>query len=346
VGVALAQTGLGCRTRFAAAALVIGANLPDIDAVTMLGDLDLSLCWRRGWTHGALAMALMPALLACALWGSGRLFGQGRGRPKGATLLWLSYLAFLTHPLLDWLNTYGIRLLMPFDGGWFYGDTLFIVDPWIWLLLGGAIFLSHSRRAASLLGWVVATLLAALLVWTVPPAALWPLKLIWTTGVAVFFLMRVRRSFFAGRSAERLAGTMLAVTALYILLMVVSARISRGWVFEEFARRGVTVERLMVGPVMVTPFTREVIAQTPAGYRFGTLELLPGPRLTLEEGVLPKPDDSEAVSTALASPSIRGLVNWARFPWVEVDSNTVYVMDARFGRSRSSGFGAGAVQRK
>ena len=34
----------------------------------------------------------------------------------------------LGQPLLDWLNTYGVRFLMPFDGTWFYGDALFIID--------------------------------------------------------------------------------------------------------------------------------------------------------------------------------------------------------------------------
>jgi inner membrane protein len=36
---------------------------------------------------------------------------------------------------------------MPFSGRWFYGDTLFIVDPWLWLTLGLGVL--ASRRAAS-----------------------------------------------------------------------------------------------------------------------------------------------------------------------------------------------------
>ena len=35
------------------------------------------------------------------------------------------------------LNSYGVRLLMPFSDRWFYGDALYIVDPWLYLLLGG-----------------------------------------------------------------------------------------------------------------------------------------------------------------------------------------------------------------
>ena len=45
----------------------------------------------------------------------------------------LAYLGILSHPLIDLLNVYGVRLLMPFSERWFYGDALFIIDIWIWL---------------------------------------------------------------------------------------------------------------------------------------------------------------------------------------------------------------------
>ncbi len=35
---------------------------------------------------------------------------------------------------------------MPFSGRWFYGDALFIVDPWVWLALAGGIALSVWRE--------------------------------------------------------------------------------------------------------------------------------------------------------------------------------------------------------
>ncbi|MEX0342766.1 MAG: metal-dependent hydrolase, partial [Erythrobacter sp.] len=51
-----------------------------------------------------------------------------------------------THPALDWLNVYGIRLLEPFSSRWFYGDTLFIIDVWLWVLLGFATWFSLRRE--------------------------------------------------------------------------------------------------------------------------------------------------------------------------------------------------------
>ena len=63
LGGALAAAGLGRRTPLATATLLVGANLPDVDAVTYFIDPDLALGWRRGWTHGVLAWALLPPLL-------------------------------------------------------------------------------------------------------------------------------------------------------------------------------------------------------------------------------------------------------------------------------------------
>jgi inner membrane protein len=49
--------------------------------------------------------------------------------------------------VLDYLNTYGVRFLYPFSGRWFYGDTLFIMDPWVWIALTlGIVFARVQRR--------------------------------------------------------------------------------------------------------------------------------------------------------------------------------------------------------
>src|SRR5690606_22183863 len=61
-------------------------------------------------------------------------------------LLLLSYVGLYSHIVLDLLNSYGLRILMPFSGRWFYGDALYIFDPWIWLALGAGVWLS-SRAA-------------------------------------------------------------------------------------------------------------------------------------------------------------------------------------------------------
>jgi len=50
---------------------------------------------------------------------------------------------------LDFLNVYGVRWLMPFDGTWFYGDVLYIADPWMWAILGVALATAYWRRKRS-----------------------------------------------------------------------------------------------------------------------------------------------------------------------------------------------------
>jgi inner membrane protein len=132
--------------------LLIGANLPDVDVLAHLWGPGADLAFRRGWTHGVLALALWPFLLV----GTIVLLDRGLQRlrhaslPSGARpgqLLLLSCVSIWSHPALDTLNTYGVRWLMPFSGRWFYGDTLFIVDPWVWLALGLGVALSRLRAS-------------------------------------------------------------------------------------------------------------------------------------------------------------------------------------------------------
>ncbi len=132
---------------------MIGANLPDVDVVAYFWGPAADLAFRRGWTHGILALALWPF----ALTGAMLLLHRGIRRVRRASspalvprqLLLLSSVAILSHPFLDSLNTYGMRWLMPFSGRWFYGDTLFIVDPWLWLALGFGVMLSRPPSGST-----------------------------------------------------------------------------------------------------------------------------------------------------------------------------------------------------
>ena len=62
-GASLAQAGLKRYTPLATTTLVIGANLPDVDALATFWGGDFSLLFRRGWTHGVLAMLVWPLAL-------------------------------------------------------------------------------------------------------------------------------------------------------------------------------------------------------------------------------------------------------------------------------------------
>ncbi|MEE4290082.1 MAG: metal-dependent hydrolase [Erythrobacter sp.] len=153
VGAVLGQAGLKRRTGLGMAALVIGANLPDVDAACFFWlEGTEHLAFRRGITHGPPAWVLLPLVLAGALWWFDRWQEKRGKRPEDRLPVhfgWLYALAFigcLSHPALDWLNVYGIRLLEPFSSQWFYGDTLFIIDPWLWALLIGSLWWSRRRE--------------------------------------------------------------------------------------------------------------------------------------------------------------------------------------------------------
>ena len=148
VGAAFGEAGLKRRTRFGNATLMIAANLPDLDVLVFATDVP-SVFFRRGWTHGTLAQLLLPIALTMVMVAVGRsLPARGDGMPvRVAGLLLLSYVGVLSHVGLDLLNTYGIRLLMPFDHRWFYGDAVFIIDPWIWLALGAGVWFARRRSA-------------------------------------------------------------------------------------------------------------------------------------------------------------------------------------------------------
>jgi inner membrane protein len=143
-GALLAQMGLKKLSGRATATLVIAANIPDIDAVaTVLGTESLAV--RRGITHGPIALVLLPVLLTALvlMW--------NRWRPSAEPvrplpLLLCAVIGTLSHPALDWLNSYGVRFLEPFSSTWYAGDTLFIIDVWIWAALFGCWFWSRRRE--------------------------------------------------------------------------------------------------------------------------------------------------------------------------------------------------------
>lgn len=147
-GWALGQAGLKTKSRKGLAALILGANMPDIDVFFGTFPWD-PLAIHRGFTHSFIGGAVvMPPILALLLWLLDRWqLSRGKTFKSGLPMRWrwlvaLSYIGALSHPSLDVLTTYSVQLLSPFSNAWFHAEGLFIIDLYLWLLLGGAIFWS------------------------------------------------------------------------------------------------------------------------------------------------------------------------------------------------------------
>lgn len=349
-GATLAETGLKRRTRYATATLLIGANLPDIDAVAGLWGDDFSLFFRRGHTHGIVALVVLPLLLAGAMalwhrWRSARRGPDGRSATGAApssdspplrprALIALAFLAVWSHPLLDWLNTYGVRLLMPFDGRWFYGDTLFIVDPWFWLLTAAGVVLARSQSWRTLSGWALLALLASALILTTNLVPL-AVKTLWCVGVALVVALRWRRPAWTREGA--LARVGLAGLVLYIGAAFGLARMAEA----EIAQRFPSAQQVQANGAPALPAVHRLVVVEPDRYR-----------IVDEEGAVhevPRVAPDAIVQRALADPSIRGFATWTRFPtWTveEADDHwRVRFRDLRYqGPDVENPRGIGAVE--
>src|SRR3982751_5221515 len=148
VGALLGRMGAKRLTPLAMPALVISANLPDIDSfiAPVLGLP--ARTFHRGFTHGVGGLVVMPFVAAAIILIWQRLRPSEEGPVKIGGLLLACVIGTLSHPIMDWMNTYGVRFLEPASHRWFYGDTLFIVDPWIWItiILGLELSWRAERR--------------------------------------------------------------------------------------------------------------------------------------------------------------------------------------------------------
>jgi inner membrane protein len=135
-GVLLGRAGLKRLTGRATAALVVSSNLPDIDGwVAPLFGLQ-PIAVHRGFTHGIGGMLTLPFLTVTIILLWERLHPHKYGLSvRFWPLVLLGFVGVLGHDILDWLTSYGTRLLDPLSQQWFYGDAWFIVDPWVWIAL-------------------------------------------------------------------------------------------------------------------------------------------------------------------------------------------------------------------
>lgn len=296
---------------------------------------DAALYFRRGHSHGILAMIVLPLLLAGSvwLWHRWRSGGHSAMSPpfRFGWIIVLAFLAVWSHPLLDWLNTYGVRFLMPFDGSWYYGDTLFIIDPWLWLLAAAAVVLARSHSKSTLSAWLVLLAISSGLVLGTGIVSD-SVKLLWIIGVSIILLLRLRSNY--AQLAVPVARGGLLLLVLYIGVAFALARVAESTLREQFPAASVA----QANPVPGTPRAHRVLLVEPELYRI----VYPDG----ETQELSRKAENAIVAQALASPELRGFSNWMRFPYWEIEEGagawTVSIWDLRYqapGQQAVSGIG-------
>ena len=137
-------------------------NAPDLDFLyrgITPGKLGY-LLHHRGHTHTLLATPALALFCLVLVAGLLRLHGQQLPRREWGFLLGVSVAGGVLHVAMDFGNNYGVHPFWPIDNHWYYGDAIFIVDPWLMLVLGGLAFgATQSRLGRSLIGLILGGLL-------------------------------------------------------------------------------------------------------------------------------------------------------------------------------------------
>ena len=238
--------------------------------------------------------------------------------------------------MLDWLNTYGVRLLMPFDGRWFYGDALFIVDPWVWLLLGTVCVAAYSKSWPQLSMWLALGTLTTILVSSrtdVPNEV----RTLWLLGLAI--VATVRRWSGSRTQTNRVAVVCLSLVLMYITTMIGSAMLARAQVNNWARAQGIIPRRIMVAPRPGDPFRRQVILADDHHYHRLAFDWLSTERVFPVGRQTDIGTEHPAAVAALTAPEVWGLATWTRFPNFTIETRPpadgggyrVTITDMRFG---------------
>jgi inner membrane protein len=233
---------------------IIAANLPDADLVyTGITPEPLGyLLHHRGHTHTVVGLVVQALLVGVVflLPALRRHVGTRRRRLEA-----LVALALASHLVLDSWNSYGVHPFWPLDSSWYYLDSIYILEPWLWLLIGSTVVLNtRNPRGRIALGLVLAALPVALVAVGMAPAV----ALIALAVGAVAFGTLTKRW-----SPRRRAGAALAATGLYVVLMIgVHAHVERMTVAAIPAAAHGSVVDVILSPQPANPLCWSALAIT------------------------------------------------------------------------------------
>ena len=135
----MGRAGLNRKTALATATLTLAAEAADLDVIGRFWGSAFGLNHHRGFTHSFLGVPLVAAVVVAFVYGIWRLRGRKTRDPNLSPRWGLLYayacLAGLSHILLDFTNSYGVRPFWPFSERWISWDIIYIVEPVLLVLL-------------------------------------------------------------------------------------------------------------------------------------------------------------------------------------------------------------------
>ena len=356
VGLTAAKAGLEKLSPGATTLCLLAANAPDADIIVLaFGDRWDFLQHHRGITHSIVGVIALAILLPLIFYSVDRLWSRFRNRPPVVRLRGLMLASFIvsaTHPLLDWTNNYGIRFLLPWSQKWSYGDLVFIVDPYLWLILGGAAFLLTARTKSLQFTWAAIAAVLTFLIVASPRRTMlphpWLIAFLWILVLVTLIVLFVKNA--RGRWGSRIAFAAFALVLCYwtVLAFAHARALQRG--SEEAVRmasaNGELVGRHAAMPRLANPFRWDFVFETDrATYRF-EVDVTGGESVS-DAVRYPKPTgELKAVLDSIAQQKpVRVFLGFARFPVLQladpdcVTRTLVQLADLRYtepGRSRGS----------
>jgi inner membrane protein len=323
VGLTAAKAGLERLSPGATILCVLAANAPDADIVVLaFGDRWDFLQHHRGITHAIIGTAFLALLLPLIFAGVDRLWARLRHqspKTKFRGLLIASVIASATHPFLDWTNNYGIRFLLPWNPRWFYGDLVFIVDPFIWVVLGGAAFLLASKTKISKFIWITIAAIITFLIVVGPRSGDLPgaISIVWITALFAIIIL------FSLGARERW-GTKIAFVAIGIVLAywgVLAFLHSRALTEGREAAYGIAVSngetlgRIAAMPTLANPLRWDFVFDTDkATYRFPLVLNRQTPAQNLIRYPRPSGKLAATLDAAAREKPAHVFLGFARFP--------------------------------
>ena len=356
VGLTLAKAGLERVSPGATALCVLAASSPDADIIVLaFGDRWTFLQHHRGITHAIVGVIVLAFLVPLLFYAVDRLWSHFRSSPPTTNLKGLvlaSLIVSATHPLLDWTNNYGIRLLLPWSPKWFYGDLVFVVDPYIWLILGGASFLLTARTRFYKFIWATLAAILTLLVVASPRSDILPnarlIAVLWIAALLVLIVLFVKGA--RERWGRNIALVAIALVLCYwsTLAFAHSRALTRG--NEEAAKlagaNGEAVARLAAMPRLANPFRWDCVFETDrATYRFDIGVIGNTGRDHTVRYAKPDAELENIVQPIFAERPVKIFLGFARFPVMQLSDPSctaqtlVQLADLRYtepGKSRGT----------